>query len=93
MVEKFISILNATRRFGSCSSGVEFGTIFNYLSNDNTKVTLVEDDFSSSLIIGFKEVFNGDIIEYTINLKKIDNGLLMSSLKMNFRGDYIIKNK
>jgi hypothetical protein len=91
LVEKFTSILNATRRFGSCSSGVDFGNIFNYLPNDNIKVTLVEDDFSSNLIIGFKEVFNGDIIEYTINLKKIDNELLMSSMKINFRGDYIIE--
>ncbi|QOG03512.1 hypothetical protein [Flavobacterium sp. MDT1-60] len=91
MVEKFILILNATRRFGSLSSGMEFGNIYNYLLNDSTKVTLVEDDFSSSLIIVFKEAFKVDIIEYTVNLKKIDNELLMNFLKMNFRGDYIIE--
>jgi hypothetical protein len=91
LVEKFILISNATRRFGSLFSGIEFGNTYNYLLNDNTKVTLVEDDFSSSLIIGFKEAFKVDIIEYTVNLKKIDNELLMSFLKMNFRGDYIIE--
>lgn len=91
LVEKFILILNTTRRFGSCSSDIEFGNIYNYLLNDSTKVTLVEDDFSSSLIIDFKEVFKIDIIKYTVNLKKIDNGLLMSFLKMNFRGDHIIE--
>ncbi|WPO79759.1 hypothetical protein [Flavobacterium sp. KACC 22761] len=89
MVEKVILILNETRRFGDYSSATESSIIYNYVLNDNTKVTLHEDDFSSNLNIRFKEVFKLDILEYTINLKKIDNQLLMRFLKMNFRGDYI----
>ncbi|MEN2415798.1 hypothetical protein [Flavobacterium mesophilum] len=89
MIEKVILILNETRRFGNSSSSQESSIVYNYLLGNQTKVTLLEDDFSSSLIISFKEVFKGDILEYTINLKKIDNQLLMRFLKMNFRGDYI----
>lgn len=92
MVNKVIIILNTIRRFGDHSLNLDFGYFCICFSNEKVKINFTESDFSSNVVIEFKEVFKDDVINYVINLKKIDNKLLMRFSKVNFRGDFITEN-
>jgi hypothetical protein len=91
MVEQLTLILNATRRFGSYDSSLDYGGIYRYQLTDQIQLSLLEDDFSSRLSIDFEEVFKESIRSCTFNLKKIDNEFLMEFLKVNSRGDLIVE--
>lgn len=89
MVEKVILLINAIRRFGDYSSNLDLSRFVICFSNEKMKISLAENDFSSIIVIDFKEAFRDYVISYIINLKKIDNELLMRFSKVNFRGDFI----
>lgn len=91
MIQKLTLILNATRRFGSYDSSLDYGGVYRYQLTNQIRLTLIEDDFSSRLIIDFEAPFKAGVRSCTLNLKKMDNELLMEFLKENSRGDLIVE--
>lgn len=91
MEERLTLILNATRRFGTYDSSLDYGGVYRYQLTDQIRLNLIDDDFSSRLIIDFEQAFKSGIRSCTLNLKKIDNEMLVEFLKENSRGDLMVE--